>query len=356
MANTKTIAARNRGPQDLSSPQAVVKARVVANYGDPGLTEQYYFDILSRFVIAMVEPVGRVPTYYNKYRLFVLVRRPRELWVDVDAGVAADATSQIRKDIDGNISVGPVGDFSIDNISKINRPYSLGEEITIKKINEPIYGHESFFRSEFEDSYFTATKAKYNDSSLTRDPSGPQSVYGNQANWDIAKTFPLFPVRGGNSLYLNGFFVSNMLHTMKYNPSFILESSSLTRNSSLLSVTDPEFRYAIGLKKHQFETFWRYYHSADVSDYDAIINDWKVGNYRNDYLWNNIREDRFKASAVAWNNCVWEDSNTDAKTRGADNECQPLVVATPNTFPTPKTRAAGSFKFDPTYTNIIVQS
>jgi hypothetical protein len=76
MANIKTIADRNREPQNLKSKE-VVKARVVANYGDPGLGEQYYFDILSRFVIVMIEPVGRVPTRENKYRLFALVKRPR---------------------------------------------------------------------------------------------------------------------------------------------------------------------------------------------------------------------------------------------------------------------------------------
>jgi hypothetical protein len=307
--------------------------------------------------------------------MFALVRRPRELWVDVNGGVTADPVNQIRSDISSNVSIGSVGNFSVDNIGGINRPYYLGEEISIRKLNTPVYADNVFFRSEFDDSHFTASKSKYNEAYLTRDPAGAQSVYGNSSNWDISRIYPLYPVRGGNALYMNGSFVSDLSSTFKYNTSYNLKSSFNSTYSfpSPVTISDPENRYAIGLKKYSFEVFWRYFHTDNVADYDTIINyyglqehwngtvidghyntSYRRSNYLNNYLWCNSHSPSLKGSAVAWNNCAWEDTNADEKARVASSECQPLVVTTPNTFPTPKTRAAGAFKFDPTYSHVIV--
>ena len=44
-----------------------VEMRVVAIAGDPGLTEPWLFDIFSRFVICMKEPVSRIPTNDKKW-------------------------------------------------------------------------------------------------------------------------------------------------------------------------------------------------------------------------------------------------------------------------------------------------
>ena len=52
------------------------------------------------------------------------------------------------------------------------------------------------------------------------------------------------------------------------------------------------------------------------------------------------------------NTLAYEDTNLGNKARVATNECIPLVVATPNTFPMPSARAIGTINYNPTYSPI----
>jgi hypothetical protein len=52
----------------------------------------------------------------------------------------------------------------------------------------------------------------------------------------------------------------------------------------------------------------------------------------------------------------YEDINVGNKQRLSSNECMPLIVATPNTFPTPKVRSVGTIQYNPTYATIVKQN
>ena len=139
-----------------NSNAEIVEARVVANYGDPGLDENYHFDILSRYVIVMIESAYRIPTINRWNKVLAVVARPKHLWITAEGGRAASPNSQRRSDSMGNISIGLAGSFSTAGIPRINSPYKLGELIKIKKLPIPhIVGRSDLFVSEFSNSEFT---------------------------------------------------------------------------------------------------------------------------------------------------------------------------------------------------------
>jgi hypothetical protein len=125
----------------------VLDARVIANYGDPGLDEDYHFDVLSRYVIVMIESSYRVPTADKWSKMFAIVQRPKHLWVNIEEGVATSPNSQKRSDPLGNVSIGPANNFVVAGIPNVNFPYQLGELIKIKKLAQPIKLGDSFFNS-----------------------------------------------------------------------------------------------------------------------------------------------------------------------------------------------------------------
>ena len=133
--------------------------RVVACAGDPGITETFFFDILSRFIICMKEPVSYVPTNKNKERQFFLVKRPRHLWVDAsgapDLPKANKHAGTRRKDYLGNINIGHPNGYSIDTIPQMDTEYTIGQPIVARKI-APEYATESnIFVSAFANTDFS---------------------------------------------------------------------------------------------------------------------------------------------------------------------------------------------------------
>ena len=49
----------------------------------------------------------------------------------------------------------------------------------------------------------------------------------------------------------------------------------------------------------------------------------------------------------------WEDTNQGNKQRLSRDECMPLVIASPNNFPTPKERKLGSIVYEPAYATVV---
>lgn len=356
MSNTvKTISNRQKKSQDLKQENATWTAKVVANYGDVGLTNSYYFDILSRFLIVMIEPCERMPIYEHWPQMFYLVQRPRELWIDVDGGVQSDIANQRRIDMLGNVNRGAPSAFSWQNIPAINRPYRIGETIKVRKTRQPIFFYDSFFTSAFTSSYMTdVAKNSYNTSYLSPDAPGAAAVSPNATAYAFVKTLPLYPHDGVRGFIMGGNFYNSadLTSSLQWTPTY----GTLNNKNSPVVASKPSFtnatQYAIGLNKYTFEVFWRQAFAVAKTDPVILNTAPNMENALKPYLWGLSSAGGQPNHSCIFNCCILEDINEDNKTREPTNDCMPLVVTNPATYPTPKTRQAGTIKFDPTYTTI----
>lgn len=295
-----------------NSKSDVLDARVVANYGDPGLDEDYHFDFLSRYVVVMLESSFRVPSLNKWAGLFAIVKRPTHLWITAEEGKSSSPNTQKRADSIGNISVGVAGSFSSEGVPRINEPYQLGELIKIKKLAAPERVTESsLFISAFSeglDSYLTYNSWHTEGSTLSY-------FAGNQTRIDSIKFKTLF---------------------QPFNDPFV---------------------YGVRLFKYQYEAFFLTLASQDnnLYNYGASIFDNTlpssdpVYNANGGYVFKNVDYIDLIASE-------FEDLNIGNKQRTSTSECLPLIVTTPNSFPTPRTRAVGTISYNPSYSPISVTS
>jgi hypothetical protein len=293
-----------------NSKADVLDARVIANYGDPGLDEDYHFDMLSRYVIVMIESAYRVPTTDKWSKLFAVVQRPKHLWVNIEEGVAASPNSQKRSDPLGNVSIGPASNFSIAGIPRTNFPYQIGELIKIKKLAQPVKLGDSFFNS----AGFTQTPDSYGE--WHTEGSTLPYFAGNQARIDALKYKTIYQPSASNLLQY-----AFTLYREQYE-AFILSLAST--NPSLTT------------------------HLTQIFD-NSLPNDSAIYRAHGGYLFKN--NNYVDMLAVEY-----EDINVGNKQRLSSNECMPLIVATPNTFPTPKVRSVGTIQYNPTYATIVKQN
>lgn len=292
-----------------NSKAEVLDARVIANYGDPGLDEDYHFDVLSRYVIVMIESSYRVPTVDKWNKMFAIVARPQHLWVNIEEGKTASPNSQKRSDPLGNVSVGLAGGFSVAGIPRTNFPYQVGELIKIKKLAQPLKLGETIFNS----AGFTEAPTNYGvwhtDGSTLPYFAGNQSRIDELQKKTIYQPDPSKPLQYAFTLY-------------KYQyEAFML---SLTATNSLLTT-----------------------HLTEIFD-NTLANDNAIYNAHGGYLFKNNPYINMLA-------IEYEDINIGNKQRLSSNECMPLIVATPNTFPTPKVRSVGTVSYNPTYATIVKQ-
>ncbi len=284
----------------------ILEARVIANYGDPGLDEDYHFDILSRYVVVMIESCQRVVTNDKYAGMIVLVRRPQHLWIEAATIPNGNPTSQQRKDANENVSLGLAGAFSTNGISRIYPAYTFGETIRIRKIAVNVQPPNDYF------------------------------FYSKFTNWD-ASTWAY------GSWHSDG-------STLPYFTSD--EMKAFLRQKTINPTNDANY-YGGFLHKYQYEAFSLYLaqgNSALTDGMTSIFNQTWAGNpsvysANGGYL--------FKDRAYVLPNTLgYEDVNIGNKARVASNECIPLVVTTPNSFPTPSTRAIGTIAYNPSYSPI----
>jgi hypothetical protein len=284
---------------------SILEARVIANYGDPGLDEDYHFDILSRYVVVMIESCQRIPTNDKYSGMIVLVQRPKNLWIEASTIPNGNITTQQRKDADENVSVGSAGSFSTNGISRIYPAYSFGEAIKIRKLAINIQPpNDYFFYSKFANS-------------IT-----PYSAWHSEGS-----TLPYFTTDAmRNSLRLK----------------------------TLVSTSVSNY-YTGFLSKYQYEAFALYLalsNSALTNGMTSIFNNTWAGNPA---VYNANGGYLFQAKTfITLNTLAFEDINIGNKARVATNECIPLVVTTPNSFPIPSSRSIGSIAYTPTYSPIAV--
>lgn len=290
--------------KSLANDRAEVKdAYVIANYGDAGLDEDYHFDILSRFVIVALAP-ERVPTKNKWMTTLALVARPKSLWINVE-GTDNNPSTQKRSDSIGNLNVGSSNGYTVSGIPRINNDYRLGEIIKIKKIPTPyIVGKSSVLTS------------------ITTTLDATNSSYGTwHTEYDAA-------------------YIGN-------------DSAKVTALREKPLALDNNGNFYIKLNKYQYEAFALKVMPTIANTLVKIFAKTLAANHpvysaNGGYLFNSVNSQGMYA-------IEYEDINVGEKQRVATSDCMPLIVATPNTFPTPKTRAIGTIEYSPTYSPISTE-
>lgn len=292
--------------KNLSAKDAVFDAVVVANYGDPGLDEDYHADILSRFVICKLESCNRTLTADRFKNMLVVVKRPELLWINYQGGFLNDPLNQRRTDAAMNSNIGLASNYTANAIGRINNPYALGEKLKIKLIkNEdgPAYvrNQDPFFFSEC-------------------------------AVWDAGIT---------SSQYYGAW------HTQGLNSNPYIGSINGSNNLRLKTLTpNGGGNYTVVVNKVQYEAF-------SLTLFPEKANS-LVNLFQNtssfDYYYNANGGYVFSSTfSVPLNFMKFEDMNVGGKARTVTTNCIPLVVATPNTFTVPKSRNSGTVNYTPTY-------
>lgn len=292
----------------------LISAKVIANYGDPGLDEDYQFDILSRFVIVAIESIDRVPTSDKWPKMIAVVKRPEHLWINMVGNQTSSPADQQRQDntIAGNTNVGSAANYSVNAIPRINNPYQMGETIFLRKLTTPLN-----ITSQNQDDIFTSNFSQMPDSQ------------GHYNNWHNMGSFLPYITNGG--------FQNNL--TLK--------------TIQLLTNTGPNTFYVPSLNKYQYEAFALMNNNINTNMSNGLAQifagQWqghgRVYDANGGYIFNNL-------SDLIIPTIEYEDSNAGQKTRIGANDCIPLIVTTPNTFPTPKIRSTGTINYNP----MVIQS
>lgn len=285
----------------------ILEAKIIANYGDPGLDEDYHFDLLSRYVVVMIASYQRVLTSDKYEKMIAIVRRPETLWVSAASTPDNNPTNQVRQDASQNTSQGIAGSFSSNGISRIYPAYSFGETIRIRKTHDTIQPPNSFFYSAFTkwDSSTWSYGGWHSDGSTL-----PYFKSDDMKSNLRQKT--INPIAAG-SHYYQGF-----MHKMHY-------------EAFALSINQGDSAMANGLASI-FDSTW----GGNPAVYNA----------NGGYVFGN------GGTFVLLNTLAYEDMNLGHKARVSSNDCIPLVVTTPNTFPAPSSRSIGTIIYNPTYSPI----
>ena len=420
-----------------------MQARVITCAGDPGLTEPFFFDILSRFVVVMFEPCTVVPTNSNVLKRFGLVKRPRHLWIDCpgtpDITPANNQGNMRRKDYLGNINIGSTANYTINTIPQLDTEYTIGETITIKRIPRERATQSDIFTSQFTNTDFNnyyngpqwATSAvgsggKKNGFEAYR--KGETGIGGNPLNdtmdWSAAywtshgsgfkevdlslaidkegrnrgphwlKLYPLYkagktyahPVKPKRA-HEKGYDVPgenvekiNSKGAMQAAPNSRL-TGTITENNfwlilhyylidSFLQEQFPEFAQDIkelGMQRHRYQQPNGYARDKDTGApvysenlFPSVKESVKSIHYVKNASGAPVAavpqptaDKNYINKNMLFTFCEWEDTNQGNKQRNTRDECMPLVIASPNNFPTPKERKIGSILYNPAYAKVV---
>ena len=287
----------------IYSSDKTFKAYVLDNLGDPGLQSDNFCDIRSRYVIALKSPLKRllVPQGSDGSSVIlqdnlILVKRPTQLWINCPAGLNAgvssspggDVTNLIRQDSAENVNKGSFNGFSQSDISPINRPYKLGEEITVAKLRNFSIASDFEFQSFFDDSPSEAglpnivgniQRIGTTQPAKTDPNTGKLLSGGRAANFDIDKSY--FLVTISKTAYEN--FISSFFPDNNYQP------------------------------------------AANIP-------------YRMEYYFANRQYLTFYCAA-------YQDTNIDNKARDASTFCLPTIVINPDSFLSPRERQTTNFYY-----------
>ena len=293
--------------KNLQSKDAVFDATVIANYGDPGLAEDYHADLLSRYVICKIESSNRTLTADKFRNMIVVVKRPETLWINYQGGFQNNPSIQQRVDYDLNTNVGSAINYSTNAIPAINYPYQLGEKIKIKLVKDEGYSYllnnDSFFASQCNvwnpNSSSIAYYQGWHNQGLN---SNPYIVNNNGANALEVKT--ISPFENTNTYY------SIVLNKLQYEAFLLTLYPNLATN--LVSLFN------------------------GTSNFSFYYND------NGGYAYHNN-------TSLNFNFVKFEDMNLGGKARIANTNCLPLIVTSPVNYTVPQSRANGTTNYLPTY-------
>lgn len=289
----------------------VFDAVVIANYGDPGLDQDYFADIYSRYVICVLESRSRIlSTDKFSEKIIAFVKRPEHLWIDY-VGDFSYSSSMIRTDAYGNINKGTSLSYSTNNIPRINFEYELGEVIKVAETSP-----QDILYSKTDPSELDSNRAVYNDWH-TQGYSYLQNLYGT-----------------GYSVNGETFESKKLLQGQTISYANVKEENEFDYNS----------RYNLFINKFQYEAMLLKYNSQ----YGKILLNGsknKAFSANGGYYFKN----EFYSSSFSYSYVIYEDLNVGNKQRVASNSCLPLIVTSPNTFTVPKVREGGVINYNPSY-------
>lgn len=293
--------------KNLNAKDAIYDATVVANYGDPGLDEDYHADALSRFLICKLESSNRTITTDRYKNMLIVVRRPDDLWISYDGSFINNPINQKRIDANLNSNQGTAANYSINSIPKINRPYALGSKIKVKLIKDDKYS-------------FLNDKASIFSSKCNVWDANSASI-GYYANWHN---------QGLNS---NPYIVNN-------------NGAQNILQKTIVPFDDTNTVYGMRLNKTQYEAFLLNIFPEQANSLVSLFN--KSSNF--DFYYDGNGGYAYSdAFSLDFNFVKYEDINEAKRERVPNVNCVPLIVTTPNSFTVPAARSAGTVNYTPTY-------
>jgi len=292
--------------RNLESKDAIYDATVIANYGDPGLQEDYQADLLSRYVICKLESSNRVLTSDKYKNMVIVVKRPESLWINYQGGWQNNPATQQRVDANLNTNVGTAVNYSVNAIAPINNPYQLGEKIKVKLIKD-------------DDFYYLLNQ---------------NAFFSSQCNiWD-ANSSAIGYYQGWHNQGLNS------------NP-YIVNSNgaSVLEIKTILPTDGTNTNYSIQLNKLQYEAFELSIFPDQATSLISLFNG--SSNFKF-YYSSNGGYAFYNNTTLPFNFCKYEDVNFGLKARESITNCIPLIVLS-NPVTVPASRANGTINYSPTY-------
>ena len=287
----------------IYSSDKAFKAYVLDNFGDPGLEVDSFCDIRSRYIIAIKSPLKRalVPMGTDGSSIFlqdniILVQRPRQLWIDCPADIntgvptipGGDVSKLARRDSSKNINIGSKSGFTQNDIGPINKPYFLGEEITVMKFRNFSIASDELFQSFFDESPSTL---------------GMPNVRGNIER--IGTTQPA-----------------------KVDPN----TGKLLAGGRDQSFDDSKSYFSITVSKKAYEDFLSsFFPDNDYLPGAQIPNGMEYYFSRRDYI-------TFYCAS-------YQDTNLGGKIRDSSMSCLPTIVINPDSFLSPRERQTTNFYY-----------
>lgn len=274
-----------------------LKAKIIGLWGDPGISEYYNYDILSRFLIVQLEPFEECVTQVRKTQMIKLVLRPKELWISAQAG----GEGKIRRDVWGNLNEQNVSppdndnsnnglkkaEFLSQNIGPITPSYKIGDEITIIERDQEL------------------TPAQGNIDGVNIFQS-----YDTRTNSDQRMSDYYRSLEANTYQFVIKYFRNNGIFYSQYFPAYHKNLSKLNR------------QYIIASLPLQDTQGNQVAFSQTASDLKIISRGGVM-------------------AGLNFQLVKFEDANVDRRRRMESSACVPIVVANPSTFPTPAQRNTG---------------
>ena len=133
--------------QQLAPPNTsgTMSARIIGNWGDPGLSESGMYDFLSRFLIVQLIPSesqrSRLAGEKDYTSLIKIVLRPPSLWIfpGIDKKNRFDYFGSRSETTNAGNAYAVGAAYLTKGIQPITPAYKLGELITVKKMETPLW-------------------------------------------------------------------------------------------------------------------------------------------------------------------------------------------------------------------------